>query len=114
MAYATAWASGDPDQVVALYDAAAIRDDSIAGTRTEGSQAVRTTATDFFVAHSDATWELLLPFGAGTTSGGIFAIGDADGCSVRATVVLHIKSGKIVQEKVYYDGASLLAGCWFS
>ncbi len=111
-AYAAAWSSGDLDRVAALYGPAAIRDDAISGIHAEGAEAISDTAASFFADHPDAAWELLMPFAAGTTHGGIFAITDGERCPVRSAVLVRIDAGKIVDEEVYYEGASLLACDW--
>ncbi len=113
-AYATAWTSGDPVQVAAVYEPSAVREDAILGSLAEGVEALKATAAGFFADHPGATWELLLSFGAGNTHGGLFAITDDSGCPVRTAVLARIDSGRIVGEEIYYEATSLLACDWLS
>jgi hypothetical protein len=110
--YAQAWSSGDPTQVVALYDPAVTRQDTVFGAYVEGTEALAMTAAEFFADHPNAVWEVLMSFDAVTSQGGTFSVTDTVGCPVQITVLLGLDEGQIVYEEMYYEAASLLACDW--
>ncbi len=117
--YASAWSSGDPNLVGALYAANSIREDTILGGYQEGSEAVRSSAESFFARYPGAQWTLLQAFGQGQgyqgalpLNGGTFTIKITDSvgqpCNVNAAVLLNISGGQIIHESLYYEPDSLI------
>jgi hypothetical protein len=110
--YAAAWSSGDPTQVVELFDPAHVRQDTVFGIHTEGVEALSMTATNFFADHPNAVWEAQMFFDGNNSHVGFFSITDTDGCPVRVAVLIDPDDGKITHEEVYYEAAQLLACGW--
>lgn len=110
--YTQAWSSGDPTQVVALYDPAITRQDTVFGTYVKGTEDLAVTATEFFADHPNAGWEVLMSFDAVASQGGILSVTDTVGCPVQVAVLLSVDEGQIVYEEIYYEAASLLDCGW--
>jgi hypothetical protein len=110
--YAAAWSSGDPTQVVELYDPAHVRQDTVFGIHIEGVEALSMAAFSFFADHPNAVWEAQMFFDGNNAHVGFFSITDTDGCPVRVAVLIDPDDGKITHEEVYYETASLLACGW--
>ncbi len=118
--YQSAWSSGDPNQVAKLYAASSVRNDSIFGRVSEGSNAVSTYATTFFTQFPGAKWTLSQGYGEGggpdPLVSGLFVINvpgtGGQPCEVRTIVILASSEGQINQEDVFHDPQSLIACGW--
>jgi ketosteroid isomerase-like protein len=117
--FGTAWSSGDPSAVAALYTQDAVREDTLFGEHFQGNAAIKTFAGNFFSWYPKSTWELLQAFGEtspGAIQGGVFAlhVADAQGnpCAVKTLVLLEKSSKGISSEKDYYNADSLIACNW--
>ncbi len=119
-AYATAWSSGDPEAVAALYAGSATREDGLFVDNAVGRAAIGEAAARLFGRSGSpaARWELLQGFaepGSGDTAG-LFAIRaagpDGGACDVRVGVVLEAENGEIARERIWYEPASLAACGW--
>lgn len=120
--YATAWSSGDPEAVAALYAASATREDDLFVDNAVGRATIAEAATRLFGRSGSpaARWELLQGFAepGRSTTAGLFAIKgsgpDGKACEVRAGVVLESEDGAITRERIWYEPASLVACGWVS
>lgn len=119
-AYATAWSSGDPEAVAALYAESSTREDGLYVDNAVGRAAIGEAAARLLGRSGSpaARWELLQGFaepGSGDTAG-LFAITgsgpDGKACEVRAGVVLESADGAITRERIWYEPASLVACGW--
>jgi ketosteroid isomerase-like protein len=117
--YSTAWSSGDAQTVAALYNADAVREDTLFGENQQGSTAVKEFAADFFNKHPGISLELIQPIGENgevKTLGGVYAmhVTDQNGkpCDIKALIVLEPDNGKISKETVFYQPDSLIACGW--
>jgi hypothetical protein len=119
-AYATAWSSGDPEAVAALYAGSATREDALFVDTAVGPAAITEAAARLFDRSGSpaARWELLQGFAepGRSTTAGLFAIKgsgpDGKACDVRAGVVLEAADGAITRERIWYEPASLVACGW--
>jgi ketosteroid isomerase-like protein len=118
--YQSAWASGDQKKVVNLYTKDAIREDSIFGEQSVGSEAIQSSAEAFFAWYPGAQWTLSLGFGEGQTRqpliGGVFIIKIKDSggqpCEVRAAALLQTSQYKITHESLFYEPQTLINCGW--
>jgi hypothetical protein len=117
--YATAWSSGDPEEVASLYDPETVRSDSLYGESQQGSSTVKEFATKFFTWYPGVRLELLQSFGENPISiknGGeyVFHVFDQAGqlCDVSAIILLEPSQDKIIKEWVFYNADSLIACGW--
>jgi ketosteroid isomerase-like protein len=121
--YATAWSSGDPKAVAALYAPNALRQDMVFGDSEQGRTAIRDYAAQYFGWYPSVQTRLVRPFGDGRmptsghpAMGGQISIRttgqDGRPCTVNAAAMLETKNGLITKERVYYDAASLKTCGW--
>jgi hypothetical protein len=118
--YGTAWSSGDPSTVSALYTDNVIREDTIFGEHQEESTAITSFAKSFFNWYPGVQWTLHQVFGewAGVspTIGGTYKVEVSDAtnqpCEVLVAVLLKASEGKITNESLYYEPDSLIKCGW--
>jgi len=121
--YATAWSSGDPKAVAALYAPNALREDTVFGNSEQGRTAIRGYAAQYFAWYPGAQTRLVRPFGDGRMPksghpgmGGQLNIRttgqDGRPCTVKAAAMLETKNGLITNERVYYEAATLKKCGW--
>jgi len=121
--YATAWSSGDPKAVAALYAPNALREDMVFGDSEQGRTAIRGYAAQYFGWYPGVQTRLVRPFGDGRmpkngrpAMGGQVSIRttgrDGRPCTVNAAAMLETKNGLIMNERVYYDAATLKICGW--
>ena len=116
--YASAWSSGNPENVAQLYTPDAIRHEPLLWGDQSGSPAIKEFANNFFTEYPGARLELLHSFGdlsGGIQIGGVFAIHLQEfwrTCDVRAIFVLKPDHNKIAQEWVFYQGDTLFNCGW--
>ena len=117
--FGSAWSSGDPAAVAALYTDNAVREDTLFGEHIQGRAAIQAFAGNFFSWYPKAQWELIQAFGEtspGAVQGGAFAVHvtDAEGkaCAVKILMLLEKSSSGISSEKDYYNADSLVACNW--
>lgn len=118
-AYATAWSSGDPKAVAALYAESASREDSLFVDDAVGRTAIADAATRLFDRSTSPArrWELLQGFAEpDADTAGLFAIHvsgpDGKACDVKVGVVLEAREAGISHERIWYEPASLVACGW--
>ncbi|MCU0478364.1 MAG: nuclear transport factor 2 family protein [Chloroflexi bacterium] len=119
-AYVTAWSSGDPEAVAALYAESSTREDALFVDSAAGPAAIAAAGARLFGRSGSPTarWELLQGFAepGRSTTAGLFAIKgsgpDGKACEVRAGVVLESADGAITRERIWYEPASLVACGW--
>ena len=117
--YATAWSSGDPKIVSALYAPDGVREDTLFGNTSTDRNTVEGFAADFFAWYPGVKFELLEPFSEqtpGVMKGAIYAIHVNDGsgtlCDVRVAVLLDPSKNGIKKENIYYNAESLIGCGW--
>jgi ketosteroid isomerase-like protein len=126
--FGSAWSSGDPAQVTALYTRDAIMVDALFGNRMEGRHAIKAYAENFFAWYPGVEWLLIHSFsdnnqsdthpdiGFGNVTGGVYAIRLVDtqgrSCDVLAAVLLENTDEGIIQERIYYNADSLISCGW--
>jgi steroid delta-isomerase-like uncharacterized protein len=113
-AFCDAWASHDPEQIVALFTEDAFYEDVPFGLTANGSAELRVFARDFFAAVPDLTIACTATTtkdGHGSvewtfsgTDVGIFKTGKP--FAVRAASVFETRRGKIARIADYYDAAT--------
>jgi len=120
LSYCSAWSSGNPNTIAALYTNDAVRKDTIFGEFLEGSEAISFFSETFFAWYPDAKWTLLQAFGEGKgetpTIGGTYSVMVNDSanqpCEVHIAVLLQAPEGKINHESLYYEPDSLIKCGW--
>ncbi len=119
--YQTAWSSGDPKAVAALYDQQAERTDTLFNENQRGQAAIEAFATQFFAWYPGVRLEYLRGFELATSFnplrvGGIYALHVTDRagkpCNVKAVLLLALIKNKITEEQWFYSADSLLACGW--
>jgi ketosteroid isomerase-like protein len=114
-AYASAWSSGDPDRLVALYSDDASRVEGLYGVELKGIDEITLHAAAFFGRHPGATWTIVDPyiFTSGQLSGAVFTLAEPSGCEVGMAVVVEIDdAGLISAERIYHDMDTIRACSW--
>jgi uncharacterized protein (TIGR02246 family) len=116
--YASAWSSGDGDEIAALYTEGAVRTEGLYATSFAGRDAIRDYAIAFFERHPAATLTTVDPyvFGNGATAdplvGAVLNL-EADRCQLPLAVLLETDgAGAITTERLFYDLAALEACGW--
>jgi len=118
--YASAWSSGDPQAVAALYSEDTIREDTLFGEKQQGSTAINEFSSDFFSWYPAVKLELRQAFGLESKdirmTGGEYSIHVSDPvgspCEVKAIILLQMANEKITSETVFYNPDSLIACGW--
>ena len=127
--FASAWSSGDTQQVVELYAEDAMLEDSLFGFSIIGQEEITAYANRLFAQSPGASWEVLEVFAESkatppfveeypfSAQGGVFGINvnDPEGkqCQVRVVVVLTPNDeGILLSQVVFYNAETLIACGW--
>jgi hypothetical protein len=116
--YASAWSSGNLEDVAELYTTDAVRHEPLLWGNQSGSQAIKEFSNNLFTEFPGARMELLQSFGEipeATHIGGIYVIHLQEfwrTCDVRAIIVLTPDNDKIASEWVFYQGSTLFDCGW--
>lgn len=120
--YASAWSSGEPKSVAAMYAKDAVHRDSLFKESQQGSKAIKAFAESFFTTYPDATWTPMEMFGEKKFRDKPQAVGSSFNievtnpsgipCDLEAVVLLYVLEGKIIQEDIYYEPDSLIQCGW--
>jgi hypothetical protein len=117
--YATAWSSGEPEEVGSLYDPQAVRIDTLFGETEQGSPAIKEFAANFFAWYPDISIGLQKTIRLGRQHiGGVYEIRISDQvgqpCVVRAIILQKrtLDDNYIINESVYYQPDTLIACGW--
>jgi ketosteroid isomerase-like protein len=114
-AYASAWSSGDLNQLRSVYTADATRVEGLYRIELEGIDEITRHAAAFLDRHPGATWTIVDPFifTSGQLSGAVFTLAEPNGCEIEMTVVVEMDdAGLISAERVYHDIAGIRACGW--
>ncbi len=124
--FGTAWSSGKPQAVAALYAEDAVLEDSLFGINANGREQIERVAAGFKRQHARATWELVTPFDEGAdpaqpdllpSVGGIYEISikglGLKTCPVQAAVILTPdREGLIARQLTMYAAEDLIECQW--